>query len=66
MKHVGMTSAISSEDDFPSYSFFVYEDNEDMIYINCDKPIRDAKRSKRLKDRQRAYMEVEMGYEDEE
>ena len=65
MKHVGMTSAISNEDYFPTYSFFVYEDSEDMICINCDEPIRDAKRSKRLKDRQRAYMEVEMGYEDE-
>lgn len=66
MKHVGMTSAISSEDYCPIYNFFVYEDSEGMICINCDKPIRDAKRSKRLKDRQRTYMEVEMGYEDEE
>ena len=34
-KHIGLTYSMSSEDLYPTYSFFVYEDIEDNdIYID--------------------------------
>ena len=32
-KHVGLTSSISSEDLYPRYDFFVYEDPEGNIIV---------------------------------
>lgn len=62
-KHVGLTYSMSSEDMFPTYNFFVYEDSSDTtIYQDfTDEEIQyfsaRAQLKKRRKRESLAYME---------
>lgn len=48
-KHVGITSSISTEDPYPEYSFFVYDDDTDQITINREAELQEYYRLQRKK-----------------
>lgn len=62
-KQVGLTYSMSSEDDFPTYNFFAYEDSDDItIYQDfTDEEIQYLSARAQLKKRRKreslAYME---------